>query len=187
MNRAGHLAAGELARLAAGYRRDVAHWKAAPRAAEVRRRLDRASRALAAAAQEVGDLLPADLALAAIAPGEANDTFRRCQGLADLLLAAVGDLDARGAGNGGARRLPALFAPPPRFRLAMLLAERLDVAGVPLGSAERGPLHDRVLEVLHLAGEDGRGLPDVLREVLRARRENRAEVAPVRLCPKAAA
>jgi hypothetical protein len=92
----------------------------------------------------------------------------------------VADLDGRGARRGGDRRTPDLFAPPPRYRLAAEIADRLEAAGAPMGSAERGALHDLTLRALTLAGEDEpeRGLPDVLRDVLRARRD-RADSGPV--------
>jgi|SRR5688572_24497269 len=169
----------ELFEFAQRYRRDRTRWATAPRASEMRARLDKFTKAVTAAGSALGDLLPIDLELASMDRSEAGAALDCCCGLAGRALAALADLDARGAGKGGARRVTALLRPPPRFELARDVADRLDRAGVPLGSAQRGPLHDAVLAVLHLADEDGRGLVEVLRQVLKARRANRPEPTPV--------
>lgn len=173
----------ETGELAAWYRRERAAWEAGPRPAEVRRRLTRAWQALAVAADAAGDLRPVDLELASLPRAAAGELVAAVDRTAAAFAAAVEDLDERGAGKGGRRRLAALYQPPPRFRLAVHVAGLLEAAGSPLGSAERGPLHDATLAVLHQADEDGRGLPDVLADVLRARRANRPDEASVCPCP----
>jgi hypothetical protein len=177
-----------LAQLAAAYRRDAARWRSAPRIAEVRGRLERARKAATGAAEVLGELHPTDLEVAGLDRGEVADTLDQLDRLATAVGAGLNDLQQRGSGAGGARRLPALYLPPPRFTLALRLAVLLERAGLPIGSGERGLLHDVALEVLTLAGEPepGRGLPKILADVIRSRR-NRAGNRSVRLCREEAA
>ena len=99
------------------------------------------------------------------------------------MAAAAADelLEAAGAARGGARRLPGLLEPPPRFSLALRVADAMAAAGEPV---TRRRLADAVAEVLALAGEDEptRGLEAVLRAVLEARRTGPPTCAGCGLC-----
>jgi hypothetical protein len=158
-------------RLAAAYRRARARWETAPRAAQVRGRLDRTARALAAAAEAVGDLLGDDLALAGLDRAAAGSLLGRLDNASIAAAAAVADLDTRGAGRGGRRRLPAVLGTLPP-RAVLLLAVR---AALPLAS--NAAVLAAAAEVLSECGEDDRGLDDVFRR-LPQNRANVAEVVP---------
>src|SRR5262245_44206815 len=104
------------------------------RTASARERAGRgASRRLAAAADALGDLRPADLAMAGLDQA--------------TIIALVAQLDAA-ATDSSPGRLPSA-----RFQLAKAVATRLQAEGSPLGSATAGPLRDITVEVLTLAGE----------------------------------
>jgi hypothetical protein len=65
----------DLAALAAVYKRERDLWTVSPRAAGVRRRLLAAVGGLKAAAELLGDLMPVDLAVAALEPQEAHEAL----------------------------------------------------------------------------------------------------------------
>jgi len=166
--------------LVASYHRDRARWDAAPRAAEVRQRLERAERKLATAVDAWGDLLPADLELAGLDRDRACAHLAACRDQLALLRAGVQELDGLGAGVGGNRRLPGVLGePPPRFVTLLRLRAALAVA---LGRPPtRRELADAAAELFTMAGdaEPERGLRDLVRQVPLT--ENRPEKLPV--CP----
>lgn len=166
------LSEGDLHRLGRAYQHDSSVWEAAPRPAPVRQRLHRAALALAAAAEAVADLERHDLTLAGLNRHEAARIVDELTGLAAGAGGAVADLDRRGAGRGGARRLPALFEPPPKAKL--LLAVRSALA------AGNHPTDDRSVlltagMVLRDCSDTANGLADVLKRLGR----NQAKSSPV--------
>jgi hypothetical protein len=174
-----HSAPPDLEALAAVYRRERDRWRASPRAAEVRARLEHAARAAALAAEALGNLLPADLAAAGMEHEAASAEHERCRELAARLGAAAAELVTRGAARGGARPVRALYEPPPRF--AALLRLRNAMPG-----ASRRELLDAAALMFALAGDDdpSRGLAELAR---RLPRQNQDENAPVVPYPQVAA
>jgi hypothetical protein len=172
--------------LAAWYRREVVRRRGSPTPAETRRRLEAARKAAAAYADALTEFGQEVSGLAGLSVDELGDRVDDVEGDAARFGGAVEDLDARGAARGGhGRRLPDLFQPTPRWRLAQELADRLDAAGMPLGSAKGGALLAATMTVLTEAGEvdPERGLPDLLRQVLAARRSGEYRPKSAELFP----
>lgn len=160
-----------LARLARVYRANAARWRSAPRAGEVRHRLERVARALAAAADAVGDLQRDDLVLLGLMRPEAAVLLEQLDDHARRADAAATDLKRR-AGAGGRRRLAGAYGLPPRAEL--LLAVRA-MLGTDATNAE---VLDAAAEVLAECDEDDTGLADVLKRLVRKQPKS-TKVAPV--------
>lgn len=142
--------------LASDYRRASAAWAVAPRVAAARGRLNDAARALAAAAEAVSNLERHELDLLDLSRPAAHALYDHLDGFARHAAAAVADLDARGAGRGGNRRLPAVLGRlPPRAELILRLRREMPGAANP-------EIHAAASEVLTACGEDDRGLWDVI-------------------------
>ena len=120
------LPADTMAQLAADYRHASAEWRTAPRPAAVRARQAKLAAALAKASEELDQLPNDEAALSGLSDSEITGMVATLDGMAGRAEGAVADLDRRGAGLGGARRLGALYELPPRARL--LLAIRIAYA-----------------------------------------------------------
>lgn len=162
------------ARLVQLYREAAQAWRSSPRirpTVERLRRVERLGRELAELVQDLGpaerEVIGADGShLAAVAQGAAE--------LADQADAALVDLDSRGAGRGGDRRLAGLFGAPPRVVLLLALRQAMVAAGA---EPSRKRLCDVAAEVLAELGEDAAGIEDVAKALPRVLGKNRA-IAP---------
>lgn len=132
------------------------------RAAEARRLLTKARSALAAAADALGDLAPADMAYAGLDRAEIEAAY------SDLtrLHGRFGTVPSR---RSRARE------PSPRFVLVSALADHLLSLGQPLGGAEAGRLRDLATDMLTEAGDDDpeEGLDHTIRVILSAKKSRR--------------
>jgi hypothetical protein len=177
------IAPAEIRELTAWFRKERAKHAAAPRPAEARRRLVAVAEAAEAYAMALAELGRHEAELAGLTDDAVADLADEAEGDAVRFRGAVADLDARGARLGGDRRVTDLFVPPPRYRLAAEIADRLDARGVRLGASASGALADAVSQVLAQAGgvDPERGLEDLLKSMLAARRsgENIPDLAGV--------
>lgn len=151
----------ELERLAQSYQVTSQAWRSSPLIATVTDRLSRLERAARVHAEAFGALRPAELELLGIDGASAHAKLQDLDASAHACRSALDDLDARGGGNGGARRLAALFASPPKFVLALSVRAALVHAGS--GRPMRREIVDLMADVLAMVGEEPSGLVDVVK------------------------
>lgn len=159
------LAPSTVARLLAQYEVDRRAWRTSGRIGEARRRLEAAHQALLAAAEAIGDLVPADLAVIGRSRDDADQQLATIDAFTAAVVEGLADLAARGGGRGGNRLLLALYQMPPRFALAVscrqALAEQLG------REPRRAELIDSLAAILAAADEGEAGLDDLVRALPR--------------------
>ncbi len=152
-----------VARLLTQYQADRRAWHTSGLIGETRRRLEAAHHALLAAAEAIGALLPADLAVIGRSRGDAKQQLAAIDAFATAVAEGLADLAARGGGRGGNRPILALYKVPPRFNLAVscrqALAEQLG------RQPRRAELLDVLGALLIEAGEEPAGLEDLVRSL----------------------
>jgi hypothetical protein len=151
-------------------------WRASPGIASTVRRLERLGRLHQEAAMLLGDLTPQESAVLGLDLDAASDLARVAADLAERCTAGLLDLDRRGAGRGGDRRLAALFESTPRFRLALAARAAAVDAGHQRPSSR--VLADLVAELLGEAGEEAVGVENLIRALPRLG-ANRSDQPPV--------
>ena len=150
-------------------------WHASPRIASTVRRLERLGRAAREAAALLGELAPPEAAVVGLDRDAASDLARVAADLAERCSAGLLDLDRRGAGRGGDRRLAALFEASPRFRLALAARAAAVDAGHQRPSSR--VLADLVAELLGEAGEEAVGVENLIRALPRLGANRRDQLA----------